>query len=269
MAELISVVRQSAEHHRLMEENRRLTRELALKNGELVQANLHLEARVVERTNGLLEGMIAALDYRDTETQWHSRRVSMYAHRLAKKAGVAGDALVTIAQGSMLHDIGKIGVRDAILLKPGPLTPEEWVEMKQHPDIGYRMLANIPYLREASMIVHQHQERWDGKGYPQGLSGTGIVLGARIFSIVDALDAITSDRPYRKGRSMEIARSEITRCIGTQFDPELVQIFLAAPDSEWAEIRAEVARLEEEEKAKWGGQLMNFAHPPPPAPAAS
>jgi response regulator RpfG family c-di-GMP phosphodiesterase len=265
MAELVSVVRQSVEHHRLMEENRRLTRELALKNGELLQANLHLEARVVERTNGLLEGMIAALDYRDTETQWHSRRVSMYAHRLAQKAGVSGDALVTIAQGSMLHDIGKIGVRDAILLKPGPLTPEEWVEMKQHPDIGYRMLANIPYLREASMIVHQHQERWDGKGYPQGLSGTGIVLGARIFSIVDALDAITSDRPYRKGSSMEIARSEITRCIGTQFDPKLVQIFLAAPDSEWAEIRAEVARLEEGEKTKWGGPLMNFAHPPPPS----
>ena len=145
----------------------RLTASLAEKNVELTTLNHTLEAQVVERTSGLLEGMVRALDYRDTETQWHSRRVALFTRRIAQAAGITGDALEIIEQGALLHDIGKIGVRDSVLLKPGPLTPEEWVEMKQHPEIGWRMLRTIPYLMGPAQIVYEHQERWDGKGYPR------------------------------------------------------------------------------------------------------
>jgi putative nucleotidyltransferase with HDIG domain len=196
--------------------------------------------------------MISALDYRDTETQWHSRRVSLFSRRLAQEVGLTGRELDVVEQGALLHDIGKIGVSDSILLKPGPLTPDEWVEMRKHPEFGFRMLAKMPYLHEASLIVLQHQERWDGKGYPQGLKGHDIVIGARIFCIADTVDAITSDRPYRKGRPMSVARAEIQRCAGTQFDPVLSEAFLAVPDSEWELIRAEVERMEAAESARWG-----------------
>lgn len=249
LGELTTAVRQAVEHFRLMGENRRLS-------AELQQRNQHLEVAVIERTNGLLDGMVRALDYRDTETQWHSRRVSLYSKRLAEKSGIRGDELEMIGQGALLHDIGKIGVRDSILLKPGPLTPEEWVEMKLHPDIGMRMLSAIPYLKDATKIVHQHQERWDGKGYPQMLKGPDIVVGARIFSIVDALDAITSDRPYRKGRPLEIAKAEIGRVSGSQLDPELVTAFLEVPDAEWLDIRHRVEHLEEEDRKKWSGKPL-------------
>ncbi len=223
LADLTSSVRQAFEHYRLVESNERLTREVAEKNAELTAINHELERRVVERTTGLLDGLISALDYRDTETQWHSRRVSLYARRLAQEIGLAGSPLDVVEQGALLHDIGKIGVRDSILLKPGPLTPEEWEEMRKHPEFGYRMLAKMPYLHEASLIVMQHQERWDGKGYPAKLTGEAIVIGARIFAIVDTLDAITSDRPYRKGRPLQVAKDEIQRCAGTQFDPALAR----------------------------------------------
>jgi response regulator RpfG family c-di-GMP phosphodiesterase len=249
LGELTTVVKQAVEHYRLMAENRRLA-------AELHQRNQHLEVAVIERTNGLLDGMVRALDYRDTETQWHSRRVSLYSKRLAEKAGINGDELEMIGQGALLHDIGKIGVRDSILLKPGPLTPEEWVEMRLHPEIGMRMLSAIPYLKDATQNVYQHQERWDGKGYPQTLKGQDIVVGARIFSIVDALDAITSDRPYRKGRPLEIAKAEIGRVGGSQLDPDLVTAFLEVPDGDWNDIRRQVERLEEEDRKKWSGKPL-------------
>ncbi len=251
LSELTSSVRQAFEHYRLVEANERLTREVAEKNAELVSINRDLERRVVERTTGLLDGLISALDYRDTETQWHSRRVSLYARRLAEEIGLTGGALDVVEQGALLHDIGKIGVRDSILLKPGPLTPDEWVEMRKHPEYGYRMLMKMPYLHEAALIVLQHQERWDGKGYPQGLAGEDIVLGARIFCLVDTVDAITSDRPYRKGRPMSVAREEIRRCAGTQFDPGLAEAFLRLPDTEWQRIRQQVENMEHEEAQRW------------------
>jgi putative nucleotidyltransferase with HDIG domain len=251
LSELTSSVRQAFEHYRLVEANDRLTREVADKNAELVSINRDLERRVVERTTGLLDGLISALDYRDTETQWHSRRVSLYARRLAEEIGLTGGALDVVEQGALLHDIGKIGVRDSILLKPGPLTPDEWVEMRKHPEFGYRMLAKMPYLHEAALIVLQHQERWDGKGYPQGLTGEDIVLGARIFCLVDTVDAMTSDRPYRKGRPMSVAREEIRRCAGTQFDPSLADAFLRVPDTEWQRIRQQVEHMEHEESQRW------------------
>jgi putative nucleotidyltransferase with HDIG domain len=265
MAELTQSVRQAVEHHHLLVTNERLTREVEAKNAELLGLNRGLERKVVERTNGLLDGLVSALDYRDTETQWHSRRVSLYTRRLARELGVAGAELDVIEQGALLHDIGKIGVRDSILLKPGPLTAEEWVEMRMHPEFGFRMLANIPYLYEASLIVLQHQERWDGKGYPAGLAGEAIVLGARAFSVADTLDAITSDRPYRKGQPLAVARAEIARCAGTQFDPAVCAAFARVPDAEWMRIRAEVEAMAVEAMAVEGAAQ---AAPRPPAPEA-
>ncbi|MBJ6763992.1 HD domain-containing protein [Myxococcaceae bacterium JPH2] len=268
LSELTSSVRQAVEHYRLVEANERLTREVAEKNAELLAINRELEHRVVERTTGLLDGLISALDYRDTETQWHSRRVSLYARRVAEEIGLAGYALDVVEQGALLHDIGKIGVRDSILLKPGPLTPEEWVEMRKHPEFGYRMLAKMPYLHDAALIVMQHQERWDGKGYPQNLAGEEIVIGARIFCLVDTLDAITSDRPYRKGRPLAVAKDEIRRCAGTQFDPALAEAFLRIPDSEWARIRHDVEQMEEAENRRWNLEPLGGGPPVPPARAS-
>lgn len=249
-------LQQAVDYYRLVQENRRLTRELADRNERLSTLNALLEQQVVERTNGLLEGMIRALDYRDTETQWHSWRVAKFTRRIAEAAGLAGDVLVHIEQGALLHDIGKIGVRDSILLKPGPLTPDEWVEMRKHPEMGYRMLANIPYLQDAAQIVYQHQERFDGRGYPRQLKGDEIVIGARLFCIADTFDAITSDRPYRKGSPPEVAFREIGRLGGTQLDPHLVKVFLSIAPEEWLRIRADMAKLEEAEKGRWSEYLV-------------
>ena len=252
IADLSSCVRQAVEHFRLVEENTALSGEIAAKNQELVRINKNLESLVVERTNGLLEGLISALDYRDTETQWHSRRVSLYSRRIGEELGLDDEQLSIVEQGALLHDIGKIGVRDSILHKPGPLTPQEWVEMRLHPEIGYRMLTKMPYLHQAALVVLQHQERFDGHGYPSGIAGRNIVLGARIFAVSDAVDAINSDRPYRKGRPLEVAREEIKRCKGSQFDPMVVDAFLQIPDEEWTNIRLLVEHQEAEEVKQSG-----------------
>jgi len=256
MDELTSTVRQAMQHYRLVMENQRLTREVAEKNAELTSVNRNLEALVIERTSGLLDGMISALDFRDTETQWHSRRVALFSRAIAREMGISGAELETIEQGALLHDIGKIGVRDSVLLKPGPLTQEEWAEMKLHPEFGYRMLSKMSYLREASLIVWQHQERFDGRGYPRGIRGKEIHLGARIFCVADTLDAITTDRPYRKGRPLHVAKEEIQRCSGTQFDPEVVEAFLHIPDTEWTRIRRQVKELEAEESKRFAGMSI-------------
>ena len=202
--------------------------------------NLRLEEMVRHRTQALLEGLIAALDYRDAETQWHSRRVSLYARRLAEALHITEPELTIIEHGALLHDIGKIGVRDRVLLKPGPLTNDEWSEMKRHPELGWALLQRVDYLRPASAIVLQHQEKWDGSGYPKRLKGEDIVIGARIFHVVDTLDAITSDRPYRRARHFADAKAEIIRCRGSQFDPRVVDAFLAIPEEEWERIRLDV-----------------------------
>jgi response regulator RpfG family c-di-GMP phosphodiesterase len=238
--ELLATVTQAAEAARLRRENERLTAEVQRQNGQLREINLKLEEMVRQRTQALLEGLIAALDYRDAETQWHSRRVSLYARRLAQQLGIHEPELTTIEHGALLHDIGKIGIRDGVLLKPGPLSPDEWVEMKKHPELGWALLQRVDYLRPASSIVMQHQEKWDGTGYPGGLKGDEIVVGARVFHVVDTLDAITSDRPYRKARPFADARAEVIRCRGTQFDPLVVEAFLAVPGEEWERIRLDV-----------------------------
>ncbi|WP_242336089.1 MULTISPECIES: HD domain-containing phosphohydrolase [Anaeromyxobacter] len=238
--ELIATVTQAAEAARLQRENERLTAEVQRQNGQLREMNARLEEMVRARTQALLEGLIAALDYRDAETQWHSRRVSLFARRLARQLGFEEPELTVVEHGALLHDIGKIGVRDRVLLKPGPLTTDEWTEMKRHPELGWALLQRVDYLRPASSIVLQHQEKWDGTGYPAGLRGEEIVVGARIFHVVDTLDAITSDRPYRRARPFDHAREEITRCTGTQFDPKIVEAFLSVPPEDWERIRLDV-----------------------------
>jgi response regulator RpfG family c-di-GMP phosphodiesterase len=238
--ELVNAVRAAADNARLARDNAVITEELKRKAEELVAMNRALDRLVEERTNDLLRGMVSALDLRDSETQWHSRRVGRYARRLAEEMGISGRDLDDIERGSMLHDIGKIGVRDAVLLKPGPLDADEWVEMKRHPALGHEILRGIGFLDEARLIPLHHQEKWDGTGYPSGLKGEEICLGARIFAVVDTLDAITSDRPYRKASTYVIAREEILRCAGTQLDPSVVEAFKRIPQSVWAQIRRDL-----------------------------
>jgi response regulator RpfG family c-di-GMP phosphodiesterase len=189
-----------------------------------------------------LEALGSAIDTRDVGTQAHSRRVRGYSLAIARAHGVPEVALRDLEHGVLLHDIGKIGIPDAILLKPGPLTPAEWKIMRQHPEIGRQLVEKIPFLRGALPIVYHHHERWDGTGYPLGLRGQGIPLGARIFAVADAFDAMTFDRPYSRAISCEAARDEIRRCAGTHFDPAVVVTFLAIP----MEVVAEIQRTGEE-----------------------
>ena len=187
-----------------------------------------------------LEALMEALDTRDTETQGHSRRVSEYTVTVARQLGLREPDLTQIRWGALLHDVGKIGVPDAILRKPAKLTPEEWIEMRKHPELGRRILCNIKFLENAVPIVYCHQERYDGSGYPRGLKGDQIPLGARIFAVVDTLDAMTMDRPYRKALPYERARHEIQTYAGRQFDPEVVRAFLEIPDATWLEINRRI-----------------------------
>ncbi|MFZ5827327.1 MAG: HD domain-containing phosphohydrolase [Bacillota bacterium] len=186
---------------------------------------------------GTLEALSKALEMRDHEVEGHSRRVVQYTLALAREIGVPDHLMTPIIRGALLHDIGKIGIPDAILRKPGPLDEEEWATMRQHPRIGYEMLKQIDFLKQAVPIILHHHERYDGTGYPAGLAEDQIPLGARIFSVADTYDAITSDRPYRKGRSHEEAVEEIQRGAGTQFDPMVVEALLALPEEELARIR--------------------------------
>jgi putative nucleotidyltransferase with HDIG domain len=184
--------------------------------------------------------MITALDFRDNETLGHSRRVVEYAVIVAQAMDVVEPELTWIRRGAILHDVGKIGVSDAILRKPSKLDATEWDEMKRHPEMGYQMLKHIGFLKPALEIVHCHQERWDGSGYPRGLTGDDIPLGARIFAAVDTFDAMTSDRPYRAALSIEDARDEIRRFSGIQFDPSVAEAFLRIDESVWREVRESV-----------------------------
>src|SRR5882724_7737587 len=211
-----------------------------------------------------LEALVAALDAREHETQAHSKRVSEYTLFLAREMGVDAGQLDVIRRGAMLHDIGKIGISDMILLKPGKLTDEEWVVMQKHPQIGYWILDGIEALKPASDIVLAHHEKYDGAGYPRKLHGDEIPLGARIFSVADCLDVMTSDRPYRKALTYEEARTEITQYSGTQFDPEVVKYFLQVPLSVWTEIRTTTGRA----KTRSILDLDNLVGCTPSTPAA-
>jgi putative nucleotidyltransferase with HDIG domain len=211
--------------------------------------------RIEQTYDDTLEALGAALDLRDTETAGHSRRVSLYCLEIARAMGCNTEQLKTIMRGAYLHDIGKIGIPDSILLKEGKLTMEETSVMQTHVRIGYELVSRIPFLAAAAEIVLSHQERYDGTGYPQGLMGEEIPLGARIFAVADTLDAMTSDRPYRRALPFSTAREEIIRESGRQFDPDVVRAFLALPEETWEKIRHEVANRKGSSISAIGAQV--------------
>jgi putative nucleotidyltransferase with HDIG domain len=187
-----------------------------------------------------LEALGDALDLKDSETEGHSKRVTAYTIALARAMGIGPAQIKIIARGAFLHDIGKMAIPDEILRKPGKLSPEEQEVMREHCARGYHMLRKIPFLAESAEIVYTHQEHFDGSGYPNGVRGNEIPVGSRIFAVADTLDAITSDRPYRRARSFDAAREEILRCSLTQFDPSVVEVFLKIPNDLWHELRSEI-----------------------------
>ncbi len=230
------------DHRRLVLENQNYQRNLE----ELVEertAQLKGALEQLEQSyDDTLEALGGALDLKDAETEGHCKRVTAFTIAIAKSAKVDAALLPQIARAAFLHDIGKMAIPDQILRKPGPLTAEEREVMRTHCEIGYNMVTRIPFLREAAEIVLSHQEYFDGTGYPRGLKGEQIPLGARIFAVADALDAMISDRPYRKALSISHAREEIQRCAGTQFDPAVVEVFLEMPGTLWSELRENVGR---------------------------
>jgi response regulator RpfG family c-di-GMP phosphodiesterase len=235
--ELLIAAERALERRQLLVERREYQTRLEHRVEEATRS-LQLAYRQLQETyRATLETLGAALDSRDVGTEAHSRRVHGYALATARMHGLMEEELVDLAHGVLLHDIGKIGIPDNILLKPGSLSSEEWAIMRRHPEIGKRLIENIPFLKGAVPIVYCHHERWDGTGYPQGLKGAAIPLGARIFMVVDAFDAMTFDRPYSRAISFEAAKAEIRRCAGSHFDPAVVASFLRVPDAVLAEIR--------------------------------
>lgn len=254
--QLLATVRRAMENRRLKIENREYQSKLetlvAKRTEELRKAIAGLE-RSYDIT---LEALGDALDLKDAETEGHSKRVTAFTIAIARAMGVSQDDIRIIARGAFLHDIGKMAIPDQILRKPAKLDPDEIAIMREHCYRGYQLLKRIPFLQDAAEIVYSHQERWDGTGYPRGLKGEEIPLGARIFSIADTLDAITSDRPYRPAQSLTAARKEIEVWSGRQFDPEIVKVFLSMPDEIWQNLRKEI-----------DSQIYRFAYaPPPPSP---
>ena len=210
---------------------------------------INLEYKVMEQTSQIrktmsdlssaydntLTALVKALDAREKEVGSHSERVMNFAALLGGKFGIAGRELHDLAKGSLLHDIGKIGISDNILLKPGQLDDSEWIEMRKHPQVGYAILSEIDFLKAPAEIILSHHERFDGSGYPNQLKGDQIPIGARIFSVVDTLDAMTSDRPYRKALPFDTVTSEIIKYSGTQFDPAIAELFLSISRRQWEE----------------------------------
>ena len=238
--QLLAMVRRALDHRKLRMENRAYQSNLeslvAARTEQLRQAMTDLE-RSYDIT---LEALGDALDLKDAETEGHSKRVTAFTIAVARAMGLSGERIRVIARGAFLHDIGKMAIPDAILRKPGALDAEEKAIMQEHCYRGYQMLRKIPFLSEASDIVYSHQEKYDGTGYPRGLKGDQIPLGARIFAVADTLDAITSDRPYRAAQSTRAALEEIARYSGTQFDPEVVKTFLSMPETIWEDLRKQI-----------------------------
>lgn len=201
-------------------------------------------AKLEQAYDQVLEAFGSCLGLRDVETEGHSRRVLAFALCIGKRASIPNDNfLPVLARAAFLHDIGKIAIPDAILYKPGPLADDEKKVMRSHCEIGYNTLQRIPFLRDAADIVLAHHEFFDGTGYPRGLRGDQIPLGACILSVADSFDAMLSDLPYRNALPMSRAREEIRRCAGTQFDPQIVEMFLAIPEKDWAELRKKLSPI--------------------------
>jgi len=237
---LVATVQRALDHRQALQESHNYQQNLE----QVVRARTEMLRQAMEDLEHsydvTLEALGDALDLKDSETEGHSKRVTAYTIALARAMEISPVEIKVIARGAFLHDIGKMAIPDEILRKPGKLTPEEEDVMRDHCTRGYHILRKIPFLSEAAAIVYTHQEHYDGNGYPSRLKGNEIPIGARIFAIADALDAITSDRPYRKARSFDAAREEILRCSGTQFDPSVVEVFLKVPNELWNELRAEI-----------------------------
>jgi len=238
--QLLASVRRAVENRRLKLEN--LAYQTKLES--LVSARTEMLRQALadlERSYDItLEALGDALDLKDAETEGHSKRVTAFTIAIARAMGLPQERVRVIARGAFLHDVGKMAIPDAILRKPGRLSPEEQEIMQQHSLLGYQMLRKIPFLHEAADIVYSHQERFDGSGYPRGLKGDQIPLGARIFAIADTFDAMTSDRPYRAAQSIPSGRREIQRQSGKQFDPAIVQVFQSISERIWQELRSEI-----------------------------
>lgn len=256
LMEVLFTIDRIADKRRLIDENREyqhnLETKVAERTEELTRKSREIQTLYDELKTAFheihstyestLEALIAALDSRDTETQGHSMRVAEYTALVARRMGITEPELTDIRRGALLHDVGKIGIPDAILRKPGPLDDPEWEVMRTHPQLGYEMLQGITFLEGAIPIVISHQERFDGTGYPRQLKGEGIPLGARIFAVVDTYDAITSTRPYREGRSHEVALEEIIKFSGIQFDPRVVDMFIKISQTELERIGDRISR---------------------------
>ena len=231
-----AIVKRALEHHELIVAKQRYENQLEelveQRTAELDRALDSLE----DAYRATLKALTAALETRDSETHGHSERVVSYSLRLGREYGLNRDEMKALEFGSLLHDIGKIGVPDSILRKPAKLTEEEWVRMREHPMHGQQILRGIEFLQGAARVVAQHHEKWDGSGYPLGLRVEDIDVCARIFSVADAFDAITSDRVYRKGKSYEAAAQELDEWAGKQFDPQVVKAFHRVPREDWAEL---------------------------------
>lgn len=239
--QLLATVRRALEHRRLKRENDAYRTNLeALVTARTQQWKTAL-SNLEKSYDVTLEALGDALDLKDAETEFHSRRVTAYTIAIAKKMGLQNEEIRVIARGAFLHDIGKMAIPDRILVKPGKLTAEETEIMKEHAYLGYKILSKIPFLAEAAEIVYAHQEKYDGTGYPRGLKGDQIPLGARIFSIADTLDAMTMDRPYRPAQSFQAARDEIKAWAGRQFDPSIVEVYLEMPDDIWEGLRNDIS----------------------------
>lgn len=219
--------------HSLEETVRLRTAELRSLNEDL---NRMLEA-LYQNYRATLRALARALEAHDVETAGHSDRVVAYSLRLGRELGLSHRELIALEQGALLHDIGKIGIRDSILLKSGALTGSEWEEMREHIYYGLRIIDGIDFLSGAAPVVGEHHEKYDGSGYPLGLCGDTIHINARIFAVADAFDAITSDRPYRASAPYPHARKEIISSSGMHFDPVVVDAFLAVHETEWSELR--------------------------------
>jgi putative nucleotidyltransferase with HDIG domain len=239
--QLLNTVSRALENRRLKVENRTYQTNLEslvkARTDQLQAANREL----IGSYDITLQALGDALDLKDRETEGHSRRVTAYTMAIARAMGLPAEQVATIARGAFLHDIGKMAIPDRILNKPAKLTVEETATMQEHCFKGYQIVKKIPFLREACEIVYSHQERYDGSGYPRGLKADEIPLGARIFSVADTLDAITSDRPYRQARSLGVARKEIQDWSGRQFDPDVVSVFLQMPDEIFEELRRAIS----------------------------
>jgi len=238
LKEVAQITRKALEKRRLIQENREYQRRLEEMVAERT-AELNLALDELDKTYRFtLSALVTALDTRDQETQGHSIRVVQYSLKLADMLGLTDkNQLMILEYGSLLHDIGKIGIPDAILKKQSRLAPEEWDIMKTHPQIGYNILHRIQFLEEASQIVLHHHENFNGHGYPEGLKGLNIPLGARIFSVAVLVDAATTERPYRAALTFEIASRELKRNSGTQYDPQVVAAFHSVGLSYWKEER--------------------------------